>query len=216
MTAKRAWGAWAAVALLSVVATACSAGGDDAVAKGQPASEVCGGFAAEPAVASALEGIAGKGVPLTSEQSEPDRVLDELRKAARTPQDGKRRMERVPFCELEVAADEKNVLTLFFREALAVPGNDASKGMVTFYSTGRRASSSDLHGSIYFTCRLKAPAHDIVIDAELERADENEADRPGIRAEQITLANAAARHVADELGCADTGLVDGVPAEASS
>ncbi|MFH9722412.1 hypothetical protein ACH4M4_05550 [Streptomyces sp. NPDC017254] len=216
MTAKSARGVWAAVALLSVVATGCSAGGDGAVATGRQASEVCGGFAGEPAVAAALEAVAGKGVPLTSEQSEPDRVLDELRKAARTPQAGKPRMERVPFCELEVAADEKNVLTLFFREALAVPGNDGAEGRVTAYSTGRRATSSDLHASIYFTCRMKAPAHDIVIDAELERADENEADHPGIRAEQITLANAAARHVADKLGCADTGLVDGVPAETPS
>ncbi|MEU1227057.1 hypothetical protein [Streptomyces sp. NPDC005828] len=66
--------------------------------------------------------------------------------------------------------------------------------------------------TVYFTCRLEAPAHEIVLDAELERADGNGADHPGIRDEQITLANAAAAHVAAELGCAGTGPVTGVPA----
>ncbi|WP_306328732.1 hypothetical protein [Streptomyces venezuelae] len=211
MTAKRSRGAWAAVALLSVVATACSADGGDAVAKGQSASEVCGGFAGEPVVTSALEAIAGKGVPLTSDQSEPERVVSELRKAAQTQQSGKQRMKGIPFCALEVAADEKDVLTVTLREALAVPSREASKEFVTFYSTGRAATSSDLFASIYFDCRMKAPAHDIVLSAELERADENEADHPGIREEQITLANAAARKVADQLGCTGTGLATGVP-----
>ncbi|MFB7448613.1 hypothetical protein [Streptomyces sp. NPDC056194] len=202
------------VAALAMAATGCTTGTDDGTAaKGPTATEVCGGFAEDPGVASALEAIAGKGVRLTSDQSEPDRVVSELRKAARTPQSGKERMEGIPFCTLETAGDEKNVLSITLREALAVPGSDASKDLVTAYATGRLATSSDLHAALYFTCRMPAPAHAIVLDAELERADENEADHPGIRDEQITLANAAAAHVAAELGCAGTGLVTGVPAK---
>ncbi|MFE5656783.1 hypothetical protein ACFQ9H_11460 [Streptomyces sp. NPDC056517] len=214
MTAIRARGVWAGLVLLALSATACSSGGDDATAKGQSASEVCGGFAGDPAVTSALDAIAGKGASLTSDGSEPERVLTDLRKAARTPQSGKERMRDIPFCKLETAGDEKNVLGITLREALAVPKGDAVKEFATFYSTGRRATSALLHASIYFTCRMPAPAHEIVLVAELDRADENEADHPAIRDEQITLTNAAARHVAAELGCAGTELVEGVPATA--
>ncbi|MCZ0979795.1 hypothetical protein O1L60_14270 [Streptomyces diastatochromogenes] len=87
--------------------------------------------------------------------------------------------------------------------------DDASKDLVTAYSTGRPATSSDLCAALCFTCRLAAPAHEVVLGAELERADENEAGHPGIRDEQIALANAAAAHVAAEPGCAGTGLVSG-------
>ncbi|MGW6395856.1 hypothetical protein ACWFR1_36360 [Streptomyces sp. NPDC055103] len=176
--------------------------------------EICGGFAKDPAVASALEAIAGKGASLTSDGSEPDRVLTDLRTAARTPQSGKERMRGIPFCTLETAGDEKNVLSITLREALSVPASEASNELVTTYTTGRLATSSDLHASVYFMCPMKAPAHEIVLNAELERADENDADHPGIRDEQITLANAAARHVAAALGCGDTRLVTGVPAKA--
>ncbi|WP_406058703.1 hypothetical protein OG462_17775 [Streptomyces sp. NBC_01077] len=203
-------------AVLVMAAVGCTPGSDSATSEGQSASEVCGGFAADPAAAAALEAIAGKGASLTSDGSEPDRVVTDLRKAARTPQSGKQRMKGIPFCTLETAGDEKNVLSITLREALAVPVSDASKEFVTTYATGRLATSSDLFASLYFTCRVKAPAHDILLAAELERADENEADHPGIRDQQITLANAAAQYVAAELGCAGTGLVKGVPAKARS
>ncbi|MFE2556841.1 hypothetical protein ACFXGT_12530 [Streptomyces sp. NPDC059352] len=204
----------AVVLVMAVVG--CTPGSDSATPKGQPASEVCGGFAADPVVATALEAIAGKGASLTSDGSEPDRVLTDLRKAARTPQSGKKRLRGIPLCRLETAGDEKDVLSITLREALAVPTSDASKEFVTSYSTGRLATSSDLFASIYFTCRMPAPAHEIVLVTELDRADENESDHPGIRDEQITLAHAAARHVAAALGCADTRLVRGVPAKAQS
>lgn len=203
-------------AVLVMALVGCTPGFGSTTPKGQPASEVCGGFAVDPVVATALEAIAGKGASLTSDGSEPDRVLTDLRKAARTPQSGKKRLQGIPFCKLETAVDEKNVLDITFREALAVPTGDAVKEFATFYSTGRQATSAILHASIYFTCRMPAPAHEIVLVTELDRADENEADHPGIRDEQITLANAAARHVAAALGCADTRLVAGVPAKAQS
>ncbi|MFF3607239.1 hypothetical protein [Streptomyces sp. NPDC002463] len=202
------------VAALAMAATGCTTGTDDGTAaKGQTVTEVCGGFAEEPGVASALEAVAGKGVRLTNDRSEPDRVVSELWKTARTPQSGKEWMEGIPFCMLEAAEDGKNILTITLREALATPGRDDGKDLVTSYSTGRLATSSDRFATVYFPCRLQAPAHEIVLDAELERADENGADHPGIRDEQITLANAAAAHVAAELGCAGTGLVTGVPAK---
>ncbi|KQX17280.1 hypothetical protein ASC82_03505 [Streptomyces sp. Root431] len=200
--------------VLMMAAVGCTSGSDSATPKGQPASEVCGGFAADPTVAAALEAIAGKGASLTSDGSEPERVLTELREAARTPQGGKERMRGIPFCTLETAGDEKDVLSIVLREALAIPSSDSSEEFVTSYSVGRLATSSDLFASLYFTCRTKAPAHEILLVAELDRADENEADHPGIRDEQITLANAAARHVAAALGCADARLVTGVPAKA--
>ncbi|MFD3535639.1 hypothetical protein [Streptomyces sp. NPDC058664] len=196
--------------LVAVLASACSAGGE-AGPKGQSAAEVCGGFAKDPAVSSALEAIAGKDASLTSAGSEPEKVRTDLRKAATTPQSGKKRTRGIPFCALETAGDEKNVLTITLREALAVPTGDAGKQSTTTYSTGRLATSSDLYASIYFTCRMKPPAHEMILDVELERADENEADHPGIRDEQITLANAAARKVSKELGCEEDGLATGVP-----
>ncbi|WP_024761680.1 hypothetical protein [Streptomyces exfoliatus] len=198
--------------VLVMAAVGCTPGSDSATPEGQSASEVCGGFAADPAVASALEAIAGKGASLKSDGSEPERVLTDLRKAARTPQNGKKSLLRgIPFCNLETAGDEKNVLNITLREALAVPKGDSVKEFATFYSTGRRATSALLHASIYFTCRMPAPAHEIVLVAELDRADENEADHPGIRDEQITLANAAAHQVSAELGCEKDGLATGVP-----
>ncbi|MCX5226504.1 hypothetical protein ABZY16_13855 [Streptomyces sp. NPDC006553] len=203
-------------AVLVMAAVACTAGSESETPKGQSASEVCGGFAADPAAAAALEAIAGKGASLTDDGSEPDRVLIDLRKAARTPQSGKQRTKGIPFCTLETAGDEKNVLHLTVREALAVPASEGSKELVTAYSTGRLATSSDLYASLYFSCRMKPPAHEIVLDVELHRADENEADHPGIRDEQITLADAAAQDVAAELGCAGTELVKGVPVKARS
>ncbi|MFE5593380.1 hypothetical protein [Streptomyces sp. NPDC056549] len=171
------------VAALALAATGCTKGTGDAAAKGQAATEVCGGFAEEPRVASALEAIGGKGVRLKSGRSEPERIVSELWKAARTPQSGKEWMRGIPFYTLEAAEDGKNVLTLTVREALAVPVGDASKDLVTAYATGRLVTSSDLFASVYFTCRLTAPAHAIVLDGELERADENEADHPGVRDE---------------------------------
>ncbi|MFF5789956.1 hypothetical protein ACFY8P_33905 [Streptomyces sp. NPDC012693] len=211
MRAHRSRGTVIGSLLVAALASACSAG-DGAGSEGQSAAEVCGGFAKDPAVASALEAIAGEGASLTSDGSEPEKVLNDLRTAARTPQSGKERMRGIPFCALETAGDEKNVLTVTLREALAEPTGNASKEFVTAYSTGRLATSSDRYASVHFTCRLEAPAHDILLDAELERADENEADHSGIREDQITLANAAAGHVAAELGCTGTRLVEGVPA----
>ncbi|MDT9689309.1 hypothetical protein Q5762_13360 [Streptomyces sp. P9(2023)] len=184
--------------------------------QGEALAEVCDGFARQPVVASALEATAGKGVALSSSEAEPERVVNDLKAAGRAPQSGKSRMKGIPFCTLESAKDGKNVLSITFREALAIPRGQANTDGITSYGTGARATSSDSYASIYFACRMEPPAHEIVVAAELERADENEADHEGLRDDQMTLANAAARRVADALGCQDPRLAVGAPARGGS
>ncbi|MER7624844.1 hypothetical protein [Streptomyces sp. NPDC126503] len=160
-------------------------------------------------MAKALAAIAGEGVSLSSDTVRPEKVITDLRKAARTWQRGKRWMNGVPFCELEQAQDGRRILDITFREALSVPTEDEK--VHTAYSSGLRATSSDLFAAVYFSCRLKAPAHEIVIVAELQRPLDDPADHPGLRDDQVTLVNAAARRVAADLGCTDTRLAAGAP-----
>ncbi len=207
--------------MLPVVAlamtTGCSSddsGGDKA--QGESAAEVCGGFAKSVASSAALEALAGEG-KLSSKLSEPDKVLVGLRQAARTEQSAKTRQQGTPFCWLSPAEGGQAVLRIEFREALALPGRDADDEKVaTFFASGALSSSSDSHASVYFKCTMKAPAHEIIISAELEGLRETEAASKDIRTNQITLANAAARDVATDLGCQnDTKLVSGVPKPAA-
>ncbi|MFJ3585326.1 hypothetical protein ACIPPS_24300 [Streptomyces sp. NPDC090127] len=210
-------GLWLPVAVvLLVTTTACSGGEDAAEGRGEVAAEVCDGFAGQPVVASALEAIAGQGVALSSSGAEPERVLRDLKAAGLKPQSGKSRTPGIPFCTLETAGDERNVLSLTFREALALPSGQAAADGVTGYATGALATSSDSYAAIYFPCRMQPPAHEIVVAAELERADENGADHEGLRDDQITLVNAAARKVAAQLGCQDPRLPVSVPESGGS
>ncbi|MGW6567477.1 hypothetical protein [Streptomyces sp. NPDC054975] len=197
-----------------MVTAACSGGNDADKIQGEAPAEVCGGFAGRPFVAAALEAIAGKDVALTSSEAGLERVVRDLKAAGQTAQSGKSRTKGIPFCTLETTKDEKNVLSITFREALALPRGRTNTDGSTGYATGERATSSDSFASIYFACRMEPPAHEIVVVAELERSDENEADHQGLRDDQITLANAAASDVAEALGCQNTGLATGVPAKA--
>ncbi|WP_309057822.1 hypothetical protein [Streptomyces sp.] len=203
----------AAAVMVTSLLTGCSGAGDGgdrtAETKGRTAAEVCGGFAGEPSVAEALAAIAGEGVPFSSDTVRPEKVITDLQKAARAPQSGKRWMDGVPFCELEQAHDGRRILDITVREALAVPAHDGK--VSTAYSSGLRATSSDLFAAVYFSCQLKAPAHEIIVVAELQRPLDHPADHPGIRDDQVTVVNAAARRVAADLGCADTRLAAGAP-----
>ncbi|MFF0060720.1 hypothetical protein ACFYRC_04060 [Streptomyces sp. NPDC005279] len=205
-----------AVVVMAVTAgcTSNSDGGDEA--KGKPAGEVCGAFAAEAPAFAALKAIAGDG-NFTSDLSEPDKVLDTLRKASRTEQSGKTRPQGIPSCWLLPAKGGELDLRIDSREALEVPDRDARlEKSVTYFSTGERASSSDSRATVYFKCRMKAPAHEITISGELQQSDENGAPEKGIRAHQVTVVNAAARKVAADLGCQNaTKLVNGVPKPAA-
>ncbi|MEE1752265.1 hypothetical protein [Streptomyces sp. SP18CS02] len=198
----------APLAAVLLAAGCSSGGGDDVAAEGRPADEICGAFAKDQPAAAAFEAIAGEG-GLVDNLSEPERVVKELRAAALEPQSGKTRMKGVSFCWPR-STDGKGVFNITFREALAVP--ESADTDVTRYTVGESATSSDLFASIYFTCRMKAPAHEIVIAAELERDDRNEAAEADVRARQITVLNAAARKVSGELGCGpETELGTGVP-----
>lgn len=83
---------------------------------------------------------------------------------------------------------------------------------MTSYSAGLLAYSSSGIGHLYFACRRGAPARDLVIETAVWGP-------PGVpdtdltqRTRLITVANAAARRVATELGCTGTGLAPAVPA----
>lgn len=202
----------AAVVVLAATAGCSSDDGKDA-AKGKPATEVCGAFAKDATASAALKAIAGEG-NFRSNLSEPGKVLDTLREAARTEQSGKQRTQGIPFCWLLPAKGGEVDLRIEFREAAEVPERDA-RLKVTYFSTGERASSSDSLASVYFKCGMKAPAHEIVIAAQL-RGPEGSKATEDIRANQITVANAAARKVAADLGCQnDTKLVSWVPKPAA-
>ncbi|MCP3822478.1 hypothetical protein NLX86_31650 [Streptomyces sp. A3M-1-3] len=200
-----------AVVFMAVTAgcSSDSSGGEED--QGTPADVVCGGFAKDAPSSTALKAIAGDG-NFTSDLSEPDEVLKALREAALIEQSGKTRMQGIAFCWLLPTEDGKSGLRIEFREALGVPERDARlEETVTYFSSGESASSSDGVAKVFFKCRMKAPAHEIIISAELQRSDRIEAPPKDIRAHQITLANAAARKVAADLGCQDTQLANGVP-----
>ncbi len=80
---------------------------------------------------------------------------------------------------------------------------------VTSYRSGIEAFSSSGLAKLYFSCRLPALAHAIVVGTSVRGpAGVPDAD-PEQPTRLITLANAAARHVSAELGCAGDGLVKG-------
>ncbi|WP_329120033.1 hypothetical protein [Streptomyces sp. NBC_01353] len=204
------------MAFLSLSAAACSSGSDEGGDKGVVASEVCGGFAKGVPSGAALEVVMGA-ERFTSDLSEPDKALDALREAAlidQSSKSGKPRMQGIPFCWLLSAEDGERALRVALREESGVPDRDARFGdSVTYFSTGGRAYASDSLASVFFTCRIKAPAHEIVIATKLEGPDGSGTPQKDARAHLITIANAAARHVAAELGCQDPRLVEGVPVE---
>ncbi|MFD7326759.1 hypothetical protein ACFV9D_37700 [Streptomyces sp. NPDC059875] len=199
---------------LSLSATACSSGGDEGGGKGVVASEVCGGFAKGAPSEAALEAVMGA-ERFTGDLSEPEKALDALREAALIDQSsktGKPRMQGVPFCWLLSAEDGKRALRVALREESGVPERDARFGeSVTYFATGGRAYASDSTASVFFACRMKAPAHEIVIATKLEGPDGSGNPQKGARAHLITIANAAARHAAADLGCQDPRLAEGVP-----
>ncbi|MET9435235.1 hypothetical protein [Streptomyces sp. NPDC006551] len=202
-----------ALLLVLVSVTACSANVDED--KGTNASEVCGGFAKGATSEAALEAVAGTD-RFTSELSEPKKALEALREAALVDQSGKGgkpRMQDLPYCWLLSAEDGKTALRVTFREELAVPERDARFGdSVTYFSSGARAYASDSLASVFFPCRMKAPAHEIVIATKLQGPEGSQKPQKDVRVQLITLANAAARHAATDLGCQDVRLATGVPA----
>ncbi|MGW9435403.1 hypothetical protein [Streptomyces sp. NPDC055607] len=205
----------AAVAALALL-TGCSGGDDDdggAAPQGLPAAGVCGGFAREAPVAAALEAAVGGG-RFEDDLSKPDEALAGLRDAAAAPWADTYRPRPVRYCGLRPAGGGA--------EGVAIEVAAAGKGpylgpelapSVTSYRSGIEAFSSAGLAKLYFSCRLPAPARAIVVQTSVRGpAGVPDAD-PEQPTRLITLANAAARHVSAELGCAGDGLPKGVPAE---
>ncbi|MBV1945444.1 hypothetical protein [Streptomyces sp. BV129] len=196
----------ALTAALAVTVSACSVSDEGA---GIRAAEVCGKFARTPSVASALVKVAGT-ERFGEDGSEPEKVLATLRAA-----DGEVRAFEsagVPNCLLRPAAGGDQLVTVYFREAVVIlKANAESEKTSTYYRTGASAASTDRVASIYFHCRMTSPKKEVIVNARLER--ESKVKLPGKEAadKQMTVANAAAKSVAQQLGCKGTNLSKGAP-----
>ncbi|MEV7373101.1 hypothetical protein AB0O51_19800 [Streptomyces sp. NPDC090301] len=210
-----------AAAAVAALLTSCSGGNDDGGAgtnepSGLSASEVCrGGFAGDAAATAALKAVMGGG-PFSDglAKSQPDKALDELRKASPEQWAASYRPEPRRYCWFwpAGAGGGDKALQIALRPAKAAPGlNPEHAKKVTSYASGLQAYASSGFSRVYFSCRMKAPAHEIVVETVVEgSAGVPDAD-PDQRTRLIALANAAARHVSKELGCEKDGLATGVP-----
>ncbi|WP_202490754.1 MULTISPECIES: hypothetical protein [Streptomyces] len=198
----------AAAALL----TSCSGGdGGTKEPEGLAAAEVCGGFAKEGPVEAALKAVLGSD-RFEDNYSKPDKAVARLRDDAAAEWADAYRPQPVTYCGLRPAEGGEKDLKI---EVGAVEkGPYLDPGLVpkvTSYTTGMEAFSSSGLGHVYFSCRLKAPAHEIVVEttvwgpAGVPVADLEQ------RTRLITLANAAARQVSAKLGCQGDALATGVP-----
>ncbi|MBV1945442.1 hypothetical protein [Streptomyces sp. BV129] len=188
--------------------SACSAGTPEEDA-GIRAAEVCGKFAHESYVESALAKISGT-ARFSDNGSEPEKALAALRAADGKIEDSE--MEGVPNCLLRPPPGGEHLVTISVREAaIILQANPESEKMYTYYRTGASASSSDRFTSIYFRCRMANPKKNFIVNASLER--ESRVKLPGKEAadKQMIVANAAAKSVAQQLGCKGTNLSKGAP-----
>ncbi|MER8028046.1 hypothetical protein ABTZ78_03575 [Streptomyces bauhiniae] len=194
------------IALLCLV-TACSAdAGDDS---GIRAGEACGKFAHDPSVESALTKIAGT-ERFSDHGSEPKEALATLR--ASDGKVGAFETMGVPNCLLRPAAGKGRLVTIYFREAVVIlKANSESEKTSTFYRTGASAASEERVSSIYFHCRMAKPKKDIVVNARLERESKVKLSGKEAADNQMIVTNAAARNVAQQLGCQGTDLSAGAP-----
>ncbi|MGW8765533.1 hypothetical protein ACWGN5_23830 [Streptomyces sp. NPDC055815] len=213
-------GIGAAVAMAALL-TGCGGDGGEATkepAGGLTAAEACGGFAKDPATSAALKAVLG-GERFEDDLSKPEKALDRLREDAAAPWADSYRPQPVKYCGLQAAEEAARNLKI---EVNAVgkgpygPGPELAK-KVTSYTSGLGAFTSSGLGHVYFSCSLKAPAHDIVVETTIW----GPAGVPDTDLEQrtrlITLANAAARDVSAKLGCqGEDGLAAGVPAPAAT
>ncbi|MFB7589515.1 hypothetical protein [Streptomyces sp. NPDC056169] len=192
----------------------CSGGGSGEGTKepeGLTAAEACGGFAKDAASTAALKAVLG-GDRFEDNYSKPDKALDRLRDDAAAPWADSYRPQPVTYCGLLPAEGGPKNLKI---EVGAV-GKGPYLGpklapKVTSYTSGLEAFTSSSLGSVYFSCRLKAPAHEIVVETTIWGPAGVPDTDLAQRTRLITLANAAARQVSAELGCEDDGLATGVP-----
>ncbi|WP_282701037.1 hypothetical protein [Streptomyces sp. CC219B] len=199
-------------ALVVVVTAIVSACTNDSAGKDEPETSsrsVCNSFAKAPEAAAALREATGTDDFLES-RSEPDETLRLLREADGKLEHGE--LSGSPYCRLQSAEDESQVLTISFREALAVNKSDAEdEKHFIFYQTGESAYSSEYTSTIYFKCRMKNPSKEIIIHGDLERESKVDVSAQRLTADNILLLNAAAQKVSTELDCADPNLAAGMP-----
>ncbi|MCM3264574.1 hypothetical protein M3765_11115 [Streptomyces thermoviolaceus] len=199
-------------ALITAMTTGCSSSGGSKE-RGVSAEKVCNNFAHEPSTATALSRIAGTD-RFVEIGSKPEETLALLR-SANGKVDEVEELQGSPLCSLKTTSKQA-VLTIFFREAKAViKASPEGENIFTFYRTGASALASDRIASIYFYCRMPGHRERTIINGTLER--ENKIDLSGkeLADQQMTVINAAARQVADELQCEKPDLVPGTPAAVS-
>ncbi|MFI9111470.1 hypothetical protein [Streptomyces venezuelae] len=209
-------GAVAAVAAVAALAS-CSGGGDGGTKEpeGLAAAEACGGFAKEEPVGAALKAVLG-GDRFEDNYSKPDKAVARLRDDAAAKWADSYQPQPVTYCGLRPAEGGEKDLKIEVGAVGKGPYlGPALAPKVTSYTTGLEAFSSSGLGSVYFSCRLKAPAHAIVVETTVwGPAGVPETDLEQ-RTRLITLANAAARQVSAKLGCQGDKLATGVPAARS-
>ncbi|MFH8841006.1 hypothetical protein [Streptomyces sp. NPDC017868] len=205
----------AAVAMAAVL-TSCSSGdGGDGASEpgGLSVAEVCGGgFAKDAAVTAALKNVMG-GERFDEGSAKPSKALDELREDSREEWLPAYRPESVRYCWFWSAegGGEKDLMieTSAVRKAPGLHPDHAK--VVTSYASGLQAFSSSGLGFLYFSCGLKPPAHDIVVELKVRGPAGVPREDLEQRTRLITLGSAMARKISGELGCQGDGLATGVP-----
>lgn len=202
----------AVTAVIAVATTGCDSGdGGDAAANSK---EVCGHFARDADVATALSRISGTD-RFSESRSQRKRTLADLR-AADGKSDSAEELQGSPLCVLKSADGDNRILSIYFRDAATVTEATAeNKKTFTFYNTGQSAMATDRLASIYFGCRMPDSSKRVIINGTLER--ENAVDISGKEAagQQMFVLNAAAHQVAKDLGCDGAGLSEKPPTAVS-
>ncbi|MER5882870.1 hypothetical protein ABT160_03490 [Streptomyces sp. NPDC001941] len=201
-----------ALTLVALTVSGCSSsdGGKDTPA-GATASQVCGGFAKDPAVGSALVAVVGED-RLLDDRSEAETTVRALRSS-----DGKLTLKELgsgsPFCVLKNADDGEQALRIEFREAVTIDGT-RDTATFSYFSTGEMSLSSDRFAKLQFNCVMKSPTKKVIVTASLSREGNTATvTAASLPVRQVTVLNAAARKMSTALGCTnDTKLVTGVPA----
>ncbi|MFG3345645.1 hypothetical protein ACGF1Z_11360 [Streptomyces sp. NPDC048018] len=201
----------------AIVLAGCSTGTTEpGEPKGAAAAEVCGGFAGEAATTAALKAVTGAD-RFGEGLSDPEKAVAALRDAVRSGQANPNRPQGYPYCRLLPAGHEEQDLQVVVKGVRAAPGRDARLAdSTTWYASGAQALATSGHAAVFFTCRLASPAKGIVIGTEARAYPGPEGDGARRRTHLVTLANAAARQVSQDLGCLDDRLAPGVPAPAPS
>ncbi|MGW2212783.1 hypothetical protein [Streptomyces sp. NPDC001781] len=199
----------ATVALTLLGAISACSGGVQEDDEGVQASEVCGKFAYAPSIASTLTRLAGA-ERFSESGSEPEKALATLRAADGKVDDAE--MDGVPKCLLRPPSGGDRLVTLSFREAVVIlKANPESEKSYTYYRTGASASASHRWATIYFRCHMSKPKKSFIINASLERESNVKLSGKQEVDDQMLVTNAAARDVAQQLGCQETNLSEGAP-----